>query len=204
MDKGPALIIPGSIFGSIVLVLILLSITSGFTFPPSVSDAQASGTANENNIQDLSSESDVYVNADCEVSGQFPNEIMKWCKLISYYANQRGLNPNLVAALILQESAGNPSAYSKSGAVGLMQVMPQDGIASSFMCVNGPCFKDRPTIAELEDPEFNISYGTNMLAGLLSKHGNLRDALKSYGPMDVGYYYADIVLGIFERNRASN
>lgn len=204
MDKGPALIIPGSIFGSIVLVLILLSITSGFTFPPSVSDAQASGTANENNIQDLSSESSVYVNADCEVSGQFPNEIMQWCKLISYYANQRGLNPNLVAALILQESAGNPSAYSKSGAVGLMQVMPQDGIASSFMCVNGPCFKDRPTIAELEDPEFNISYGTNMLAGLLSKHGNLRDALKSYGPMDVGYYYADIVLGIFERNRASN
>lgn len=204
MDKGPALVIPGSIFGSIVLVLILLSITAGFTFPPGISDAQASGLSNGNNNQDLSSESDAYKDTDCEVSNHFPNEILQWCKLITYYANQRGLNPDLVAALILQESAGNSSAYSKSGAVGLMQVMPKDGIASTFMCVNGPCFNDRPTIAELEDPEFNISYGTKMLAGLLSKRGNLRDALKSYGPMDVGYYYADIVLGIFERNRTSN
>jgi hypothetical protein len=38
-----------------------------------------------------------------------------------------------------------------------------------------------------------------MLAGLVGKHGNIRDALKSYGPMDVGYYYADKVMGIYER-----
>jgi len=44
----------------------------------------------------------------------------------------------LIAAVILQESGGDPSAYSSSGAVGLMQVMPRDGIAAEFMCVNGP------------------------------------------------------------------
>jgi hypothetical protein len=37
-----------------------------------------------------------------------------------------------------------------------------------------------------------------MLENLHAKFGNLRDALKSYGPMDVGYYYADLVLGIYQ------
>ena len=40
-----------------------------------------------------------------------------------------------------------------------------------------------------------------MLAGLIAKYGNLRDALKSYGPMDMGYGYSDIVLGLYERYR---
>ena len=104
-----------------------------------------------------------------------------------------------MAALIWQESGGNPTAYSRSGAVGLMQVMPRDGLASSFMCVNGPCFASRPSIEQLRDPEFNVSYGTKMLAGLVRKHRNLREALKSYGPMGVGYYYADKVIGIYQR-----
>lgn len=82
-----------------------------------------------------------------------------------------------------------------------MQVMPRDGKAASFMCKNGPCFANRPSSAELYDPEFNIKFGTKMLAGLISREGNIRDALKSYGPMDVGYYYADIVLGLYEQYR---
>jgi soluble lytic murein transglycosylase-like protein len=80
-----------------------------------------------------------------------------------------------------------------------MQVMPSDGPSASFMCANGPCFSDRPTIQELNDPEFNISYGTRMLAGLMRKTGDVREALRSYGPMDAGYTYADKVLGLFQR-----
>jgi hypothetical protein len=49
---------------------------------------------------------------------------------------------------------------------------------------------------ELFNPEFNISYGTKMLSQLIDKYGDLRTALKAYGPKDVGYYYADIVLNI--------
>ena len=108
---------------------------------------------------------------------------------------------DLVAAVILQESGGDPQAYSHSGAVGLMQVMPRDGLATSFMCKNGPCFSDRPTIKELEEPEYNILYGTQLLSKLVQYHGSLREGLKSYGPKDVGYYYADIVLGIYQQNR---
>jgi soluble lytic murein transglycosylase-like protein len=64
--------------------------------------------------------------------------------------------------------------------------------------VNGPCFTNRPSIKELEDPDFNVKYGTGMLSGLVNKHGNIRDALRAYGPMDVGYYYADKVLNIYQ------
>jgi hypothetical protein len=38
-----------------------------------------------------------------------------------------------------------------------------------------------------------------MLARLFNNHGDLRDALKYYGPRDVGYYYADKVLGIYAK-----
>ena len=141
------------------------------------------------------------VGYECRVSAAFPDSILQWCELITRFAEQNELSPDLIAAVMLQESGGQHLAYSHSGAVGLMQVMPRDGIAQKFMCKNGPCFTNRPTISELEDPEFNIAYGTRMLAGLNNRFGNIRDALKSYGPMDVGYSYADKVLAIFERNK---
>jgi soluble lytic murein transglycosylase-like protein len=76
--------------------------------------------------------------------------------------------------------------------------MPRDGIAKNFQCPNGPCFAKRPTIAQLKDPEFNIQFGARMLANLAHRNGSLREALKAYGPMDVGYSYADKVLRIYE------
>ena len=199
--KGPALVIPGSIFGSIVLVFVLLSITAGSV--PQSNPTNAQGlvgiqTSNPEAESDPGSTS----SSLCQLSERYPEKIRQWCSLITDYSNEHGLEPDLIAALIWQESGGNPQAYSRDGAVGLMQVMPRDGIASTFTCVNGPCFRDRPTIAELEDPEFNISYGTKMLSNLQAKKGSIREALKSYGPMNVGYYYADKVLGIFESYRS--
>jgi soluble lytic murein transglycosylase-like protein len=108
------------------------------------------------------------------------------------------MDANLVAAVMLQESGGNSKAYSTSGAVGLMQVMPRDGLAAKFQCAGKPCFASRPSMTELYDPDFNVSYGVRMLAGLVQKTGSTREALRSYGPMDVGYYYADKVLRIYQ------
>jgi soluble lytic murein transglycosylase-like protein len=133
----------------------------------------------------------------CSLSPRFPNEIQQWCPLIERAEQNTGLPASLIASVILQESGGNPSVISSSGAVGLMQVMPCDGIASEFMCVNGPCFASRPNIVELQDPEFNIAYGSQMLADLSAKHGSYREALYKYGPIDMGYRYADIVLKIW-------
>ena len=198
--KGPALIIPGSIFGSIVLVLFLLSITAGTTPAAAGSNSAPDVSSGNSGVIDNSNKTEPVT--QCQVSTSFPERIRQWCSLITHYAIERSLDPDLVAALIWQESNGNPAAYSRDGAVGLMQVMPKDGIAANFMCVNGPCFKDRPTIAELEDPEFNIAYGTKMLSGLKSRYGSIREGLKSYGPMNVGYYYADKVLGIYQQHQA--
>ena len=136
---------------------------------------------------------------NCALSQSYPPEVQQWCGLIMDHANQHAIDPNLIAALILQESGGNAAAYSKSGAVGLMQEMPRDGLAAEFMCPNGPCFANRPSMDELFDPTFNIEYGTRFLAGLINRQGNIRDALKAYGPANVGYYYADIVLAIYDR-----
>lgn len=137
----------------------------------------------------------------CSLSLSYPASIQQWCGAIEKYAGEHGVEPGLIAAVMLQESGGNPNAYSKSGAVGLMQVMPRDGLAASFTCVNGPCFASRPSMDELFDPEFNISYGVRMLAGLIQRHGSVREALRAYGPMNMGYRYADIVLNIQERYR---
>jgi hypothetical protein len=139
----------------------------------------------------------------CGVSAQFPSKITRWCDLITHYAKKHNLDPDLVAALVWLESGGNELAYSRSGAVGLMQIMPRDGLAASFMCVNGPCFRDRPSTEELQDPEYNIAFGTRFLASLIRRNGNLRDALKSYGPMDAGYSYSDKVLSIFNRYKGN-
>ncbi|MBK8006548.1 MAG: transglycosylase SLT domain-containing protein, partial [Gemmatimonadetes bacterium] len=72
-------------------------------------------------------------------------------------ASATGLDPLVVAALIRQESAWEPRARSRAGALGLMQVMPETGrlLAGSSSCpagapdqLHGPAFgtSARPTL----------------------------------------------------------
>jgi soluble lytic murein transglycosylase-like protein len=145
------------------------------------------------NVQEVVEEEPV----ESGLSDQYPQSILQWSDIIADASQEHRLDPNLIAAIILEESNGDAQAYSRSGAVGLMQVMPRDGIAASFMCINGPCFTNRPTMQELFNPHYNIHYGTEMIAGLLNKYGDLREALKSYGPRDMGYQYADQVLNTY-------
>jgi soluble lytic murein transglycosylase-like protein len=209
MGSAPHYIFPGAILGSIVLAIFAFSVTTGMIVPAALSSpeenlpigAEEAAPAEEASSEEAQQAESGEDQDGCKISEKYPPEILQWCDLITKFSKRSGLDEDLIAALIWQESGGNPVAYSHSGAVGLMQVMPRDGIASSFMCKNGPCFTNRPSIEELQDPAFNVEYGTAMLAGLLSKHGNIRDALLYYGPMDVGYYYADKVLGIFENHR---
>lgn len=206
------ILILGALLGSSIVALFGYIVTVGATaVPASAAELQSSaeealppqepGQAQDSPDDLAASGQEAPEQSGCLVRGSFPASILQWCDLITRYAHLHGLEPDLVAAVMLQESGGDPLAYSHSGAVGLLQVMPRDGIAASFMCQNGPCFTDRPSIQELQDPEFNIEYGTGMMANLILKYGNLRDALKAYGPMDVGYYYADKVLRIYQNNQ---
>lgn len=97
-------------------------------------------------------------------AGPFPAEMET---LITRHAGQNGLDPNLVRAVIQQESSGNPRAVSSAGARGLMQLMPETaamyGVRDSF------------------DPEQNIAAGTRHLAGLLREfNGDTSLALAAY------------------------
>ena len=204
MIPGPVLAIRGTLVGATLLSLFLFAVSAGAAYPPPPARPAAIQPSDSDRLKDaVASLSEATAVRDvplseCAVSGSYPPSILQWCGLITEYAAKHGLSPDLVAALIWQESGGDPLAYSRSGAVGLMQVMPNDGLAAGFMCANGPCFSSRPSTEELQDPEFNIAYGTRMLAGLLSKNGSLQEALKAYGPMSVGYSYADKVLGIYQ------
>lgn len=137
----------------------------------------------------------------CTISTKYPQSVQQWCGLIAAAAERYDLSADLIAAVILRESNGDPVAYSHSGAVGLMQVMPRDGLAAGFQCPNGACFAARPSIAELQDAAFNVDFGSNMLAALLAETGSLREALFHYGPMDVGYTYADLILRTVENHQ---
>ncbi len=193
MRNGPVLVIFGTILGCMIVGAFSWALAQQFKVLPTPQVALAAAPATSNEVTGGEQK--------CEVSHKYPEGILQWCEMITSIASQVDLPPNLIAAIMLQESGGDPSAYSSSGAVGLMQVMPRDGIAATFECINGPCFASRPTIDELLDPRYNIEYGTHMLAGLINRLGSQREALKAYGPMDMEYGYADKVLAIYERYR---
>jgi len=148
-----------------------------------------------------SESSPLAISSPSNLSASYPAAIQQWHHLIDDAARETGLDSNLIAAVMLQESAGDPDAYSSSGAVGLMQVMPRDGLASRFWCGEQPCFAGRPSTQELREPDFNILFGARLLARLIDLHGSLRAGLKAYGPMDMDFAYADRVLEIFESHR---
>lgn len=139
--------------------------------------------------------------SECDSLARFPEAIKKYCSFILTSAQENNLDPVLIAAVIFQESGGDEDAISRSGAIGLMQVMPRDGTASTFMCINGPCFADRPSSQELLESAYNISYGSCLLADLILKSGELREGLKLYGPIHMDYLYADRIISIMEQYR---
>jgi hypothetical protein len=137
--------------------------------------------------------------ADCMSNAHIPEAVRLWCEPIVEQASQHQLDPTLVAAVIEVESGGTADAVSRSGAVGLMQIMPRDGLASQFQCINGPCFANRPSMAELVDPVYNIQYGSSYLSGLINRYGgDPREALNAYGPREMDYRYADLVLSVYQ------
>lgn len=98
-------------------------------------------------------------------------------QIVSEASNKHGVDSDFIRSVIKQESAGNPQAISRTGARGLMQLMPgtasQLGVQDSF------------------SSEQNVHGGTRYLRELLERyHGDAIKALAAYnaGPQAVDRY----------------
>ena len=104
-----------------------------------------------------------------------PN-IAKYEPLIRAAAMRRGLDPELVKAVVAVESGFDPAAVSDKGAVGLMQVLPGTGERYGVRADR------RQTIdAKLADPQLNLDVGTRYLSDLVGMFPHRQDlALAAY------------------------
>ncbi|MFV0481835.1 MAG: murein transglycosylase domain-containing protein, partial [Campylobacteraceae bacterium] len=85
----------------------------------------------------------------------------KYQDLVQTYAKKYNLDTKLVYAIIKTESDFNQYAISKSGAVGLMQIMPATAGADAYQDLYGK--KGQPTRDYLFDPKNNIEMGTTYI-----------------------------------------
>lgn len=96
--------------------------------------------------------------------------VLRWEAPILEEAQRRGLDPDLIAAVIWKESLGHPHAHGPAGAVGLMMVMPREA-----------GFSWRPPSEDLENPYRNLFWGTRALATTIDQaDGDLYSALAAY------------------------
>lgn len=94
------------------------------------------------------------------------------------------LDPDLLQALMREESALDPKALSWAGALGLCQLMPYTAAE-----VAAQLKLPRPTHAQLLEPELNVKLGARYLADLVARFEGVRPfAVASYnaGPGAVG------------------
>jgi len=114
MYLGPWLVTRGVFIGIIILIVFSSIVTTGLTTPTT---SLASGEVDENqsiSVLELNSKlpgDSIPDLGNCEVSNNYPESVLQWCDLITIYAEKFELSPDLIAAMIWQESGGKPRAY---------------------------------------------------------------------------------------------
>ncbi len=106
-----------------------------------------------------------------EAGDRLPREVwqilfpLRYERELRAAAAEEGLDPALVAALVLQESTFDPGALSRAGARGLMQVMPATG--RTIARAKGRRFQR----AALHDPVTSLDFGTHYLRQMSERFG---------------------------------
>lgn len=100
---------------------------------------------------------------------------LRYEQIVRGHARNYDLDPALLAAVIYQESKFKANARSSSGAIGLMQLLP-DTARGIALHTGGTAF----TVDDLYNPEINVRYGAWYLRHLLQKYRDERTALAAY------------------------
>jgi soluble lytic murein transglycosylase len=100
---------------------------------------------------------------------------LRYEQIVRGHAHHYSLDPALLAAVIYQESKFKADARSDSGAIGLMQLLP-DTAKGIALHTGGSAFR----VDDLYNPEINVRYGAWYLRHLLDKYGDERTALAAY------------------------
>lgn len=108
--------------------------------------------------------------------------------LVRRAAERYGLDPALVAGVVVVESSARPDAISKCRARGLMQV--RFAVWGRALMEQGIAFAP----LDLHDPHRGILAGCYVLRHYLDRHGDVRTALNAYSGGARGY--ADKVMGV--------
>jgi soluble lytic murein transglycosylase len=93
---------------------------------------------------------------------------------VSRSSGKNNVDPMLVTGIMRQESAFQPDAVSRMGAVGLMQVLPKTAPQLARR------LRISYTRARLFDPDFNLQLGTLYVSDLLAQFGTPEAALAAY------------------------
>ncbi|MBS1371922.1 MAG: lytic transglycosylase domain-containing protein [Lentisphaeria bacterium] len=96
----------------------------------------------------------------------------RFAKEIGAAARRNGLDPQLVRAVVFQESRFDPFVRGRAGEVGLMQVLPS-GAAAEWSRLNG---RKAPDANALYDPAVNLEIGCWYLAYGMRKYAAYRNA----------------------------
>ena len=141
------------------------------TAVPSLNTASTQATAGAVSPQAFSQVLEAALNDSGEALGGG-----KFADLVKQAAAKYGMDARLIDAVIRVESDYNPRCVSRAGAMGLMQLMPENcrdyGVRDPF------------------DPAQNIDAGVRQLKDLLTRFGRLDLALAAYnaGPGAVRRY----------------
>ncbi|HYY63560.1 MAG TPA: lytic transglycosylase domain-containing protein [Gaiellaceae bacterium] len=100
---------------------------------------------------------------------------LKYETIVRGHARNYRLDPALLAAVIDQESKFRSNVKSRSGAIGLMQLLP-DTAKGIAVHTGGTRFR----LDDLYNPEINVRYGAWYLRHLIDKYGDERTALAAY------------------------
>ncbi|MGN0556861.1 MAG: lytic transglycosylase domain-containing protein [Acutalibacteraceae bacterium] len=98
-----------------------------------------------------------------------------YSEFVEKYADEYGVDRDLVYAVIKCESSFDPDAVSKVGAIGLMQLTPE-----TFDWVQTKLGDESYSQEDLYDPEINIRHGVYLLKLHLAEFGDVKTALCAY------------------------